>query len=162
MSDCIGTGCKAEAMQRQIAKLRSENTKLHGMFEGEAQAAGRLQRERDDALYLRLEMQKERDDATQDLKVAEAKIALMERDMANAAGALMVDIPEPGTDMAKVMRANSKMRRERNIAVKALQDVCALYISEPREWAAMRMHQRASSVIRAKGGRDDRLPLPRR
>lgn len=38
------------------------------------------------------------------------------RDVVEASGMLMVEIPEPGTDMAKVMRANAQMRRERDDA----------------------------------------------
>lgn len=52
-------------------------------------------------------------------KEAEAalvKIAVMEGDLVIASGELMVDVPAPGTDMARVMTANAMMRRERNEA----------------------------------------------
>lgn len=49
-------------------------------------------------------------------RTAESERDAMAADIVAAAGLLMVEIPEPGTDMARVMRANSQMRRERDAA----------------------------------------------
>jgi hypothetical protein len=43
------------------------------------------------------------------------------KDLEEAAGSLMIDIPIPGTDMAKVMRTNTIIRGERNAYRKALE-----------------------------------------
>jgi hypothetical protein len=44
----------------------------------------------------------------------EAELGEARRDVELAAGELLVAMPEPGTDMARVMIANSIMRRERD------------------------------------------------
>ena len=46
----------------------------------------------------------------------ESQLAEARADVVAAAGELMVPIPEPGTDMSKVMIANALMRRERDKA----------------------------------------------
>jgi len=46
------------------------------------------------------------------------RVAEHENDLAEAAGALMVPMPEPGTDMARVMKANALIRGERDGANK--------------------------------------------
>jgi hypothetical protein len=45
-----------------------------------------------------------------------AELAEARRDVEQAAGELIVAMPEPGTDMARVMLANAMMRRERDEA----------------------------------------------
>ncbi len=45
-----------------------------------------------------------------------AELAEARRDIEMAAGELMVAMPQPGTDMARVMLANAMMRRERDEA----------------------------------------------
>jgi len=66
----------------------------------------------------------------QRVKELEAKLATVERerdaykqDIHDEAGLLMVDVPEPGTDMAKVMRANRLMRHSRDRLREALRAV---------------------------------------
>jgi hypothetical protein len=48
------------------------------------------------------------------LKALRAELGEARRDVELAAGELLVAMPEPGTDMARVMIANSIMRRERD------------------------------------------------
>lgn len=55
-----------------------------------------------------------------------AELDEAQRDVAKAAGELLVEMPEPGTDMARVMIANSMMRRERDEARAALTELIEL------------------------------------
>jgi hypothetical protein len=48
------------------------------------------------------------------LKALRAELAEARRDVELAAGELVVAMPKPGTDMARVMIANAMMRRERD------------------------------------------------
>ena len=47
-----------------------------------------------------------------ELTALRARVAELEGDLELAAGELLVDIPAPGTDMARMLAANSIMRRE--------------------------------------------------
>jgi hypothetical protein len=51
------------------------------------------------------------------------ELAEARRDIEMAAGELMVAMPEPGTDMARVMHANAMMRRERDRLRAALKEI---------------------------------------
>jgi len=50
-----------------------------------------------------------------------AELEAARADVVAASGELMVEVPSPGTDMARVMLANAAMRRERNEAREELQ-----------------------------------------
>lgn len=50
------------------------------------------------------------------LAAKDAELAKAREDVTQAAGALLVELPEPGTPMARVMLANAMMRRERDDA----------------------------------------------
>ena len=70
----------------------------------------------------------ERDAVRGELAEARAQIAAHETDLADAAGKLLVPIPMPGTETAKLLRANVLLRRERDDAAQAQQaDFDSLY-----------------------------------
>lgn len=64
-------------------------------------------------------------------QAAEAELATHRGDLEEAAGALMLPLPEPGSDMARVMRVNRILHRE----IEALRQIKAAELHAPDQAA---------------------------
>ncbi len=80
-------------------------------------AMGEIQRLRTELAEARRDAEHWREARRSAIEAGDAlmtELAEARRDVEQAAGELVVAMPEPGTDMARVMHANAMMRRERD------------------------------------------------
>lgn len=105
-----------EELGRVVEELRASISTLQD-------ANDRIMKERNDALAKlaitqsdRAEQQRVAMESEREAQQARAKLSLALKDIADAAGELMVPLPEPGTLTAKLLAANSILRRERDMA----------------------------------------------
>lgn len=78
----------------------------------------------------------------------------LRKDITEESSALMVEIPEPGTDMAKVMRANRAIRRERDNAIREHDRATTFHAIAVRERDFERMRVDRLAVERANAERE--------
>lgn len=76
-----------------------------------------------------------------------ARVAAFEKDISDAAGLLMVDVPEPGTPMAKVMQANAIMRWDRDAARARVAKLEAVQFAAKAYLDAALQHDSANAAL---------------
>lgn len=87
----------------------------------------------------------------QGLENANELLQAHHKDLADAAGELMVPMPEPGTTMAKLLRANRLMRKERDDARAAIERVCEVFSCEASDVVEVAREREADAMEPAHG-----------